>query len=189
MSLSKITTSLWSNDTAEEAAKFYVSVFGGAPASPNNPDPAATSAITSTTYYTSAGQETHKHEPGSVMTVSFTLQSHPFVTINGGPHFKFNQAISLQVICEDQAELDYFWEKLGEGGDEKQARCGWLADRWGLSWQVVPKQYLRIVEEGTKEGAKEEDKEGYGRALEKLLEMKKLDIEQLERAFRGENKG
>ena len=186
MSLSKITTSLWLNDTAEEAAKFYVSVFGGAPSSPNNPDPAATSAIKSTTYYTSAGQETHKHEPGSVMTVSFTLQSHPFVAVNGGPHFKFNPAISLQVICEDQAEVDYFWKTLGEERNEKQHRCGWLSDRWGLSWQIIPKRYLRMVEDGAKEGAKEEDKEGYGRALEKMLGMTKLDIEELEKAFRGE---
>ncbi|KAF2788869.1 hypothetical protein K505DRAFT_328630 [Melanomma pulvis-pyrius CBS 109.77] len=181
MSLSKITTCLWFDGQAEEAANYYVSVFANAPSTKSG----GTSAITSTTHYTAGGQSTHKHAPGSVMTVSFTLQSHPFVALNGGPQFKFNEAISLQVHCEDQAEVDYFWEKLGEGGDESKRMCGWVPDRWGVSWQVVPMEYLKGVEKGAKEGAKSEDKEGVERAMEGMMSMQKLSVEGLRKAFEG----
>jgi predicted 3-demethylubiquinone-9 3-methyltransferase (glyoxalase superfamily) len=181
MSLNKITTCLWFDGQAEEAANYYVSVFANAPSA----NPNTTSAITSTTHYTSGGATTHRHAPGSVMTVSFTLQSHPFVALNGGPEFKFNEAVSFQVHCEDQAEIDYFWDKLGEGGDEKKRVCGWVADKWGVSWQVVPRKYLGWVEKGAKEGAEEKDKEGVARTMEKMMGMKKLDEGELREAFEG----
>src|SRR5690554_1668467 len=116
---------LWFDSQAEEAARFYCSVF---------PD----SKITTITYYPQVGQEVHGRSEGSVLTVEFELNGNPFTALNGGPVFKFNEAVSLQVYCDTQEEIDYYWEKLGEGGDPKAQQCGWLKDRYGLSWQVVP---------------------------------------------------
>jgi predicted 3-demethylubiquinone-9 3-methyltransferase (glyoxalase superfamily) len=122
MSFSKITTCLWFDGQAEEAAKFYTSIF---------PD----SAITETQFYNRGGQEIHKHEAGTVLTVAFHLKGHPFVGLNGGPSFKFNESVSFQIECADQAEVDYYWDKLGDGGAEEKKVCGWVADKFGVSWQ------------------------------------------------------
>src|SRR5256885_12166094 len=120
---SKIVPCLWFDDQGEEAAKFYTSIFKG-------------SKINKITHYTEAGREVHGRKAGSVMTVAFELAGQPFTALNGGPQFKFNEAISFQVNCETQDEIDYFWSKLTEGGQE--GPCGWLKDKFGLSWQVIP---------------------------------------------------
>src|SRR5437660_2074085 len=119
----KIVPCLWFDNQAEAAAKFYTSIFKA-------------SKITKTTHYTEAGREVHGRPPGSVMTVGFELAGQSFTALNGGPAFKFSEAISFQVNCENQDEIDHFWSKLSEGGQE--GPCGWLKDKFGLSWQIVP---------------------------------------------------
>src|SRR5687767_12461456 len=123
--LQRIAPCLWFADEAEEAANFYVGIF------PN-------SRVRTITRYGKAGQEFHRKPEGSVMTVEFELDGQSFTGLNGGPLFKFNEAISFQVTCETQAEIDRYWEKLGEGGDPEAQQCGWLKDKFGLSWQIVP---------------------------------------------------
>jgi predicted 3-demethylubiquinone-9 3-methyltransferase (glyoxalase superfamily) len=163
-SIQKITPCLWFDDQGEEAAKFYVSIFKNA-------------KITDVARYPAAGQEIHGKPAGSVMTVAFELDGHSFTALNGGPHFKFNEAISLQVMCDTQAEVDYFWEKLGAGGDERSKQCGWLKDKFGLSWQIVPR--------GMEHMMSDPDPKKRERAFAAMLKMKKLDIAELERAFAG----
>ena len=163
--LKKIAPCLWFDDKAEEAAKYYVGIFKN-------------SKIGKISRYGEAGRETHKRPPGSVMTVQFELEGQPFTALNGGPVFNFNEAISLQIYCKDQKELDYYWEKLTVGGDPKAQVCGWLKDKYGLSWQVVPEKIADMMGDP--------DDPGSQRAFEALLEMKKLDIAALERAYRGE---
>jgi predicted 3-demethylubiquinone-9 3-methyltransferase (glyoxalase superfamily) len=158
----KISPCLWFDSEAEEAANFYVGIFKNA-------------RILSTTRYTEAGQETHGRPPGSVMTVMFTLDGNEFTALNGGPLFKFNEAVSFQVFCNDQKEIDYYWEKLGAGGDPQAQVCGWLKDRFGLSWQIVPKILYEKYTDSQSPGAK--------RMMEAMLKMKKLDIAELERAY------
>jgi predicted 3-demethylubiquinone-9 3-methyltransferase (glyoxalase superfamily) len=155
---------LWFADQAEEAAKYYVGIFKH-------------SRIKATTRYGTAGQEIHGRPPGSVMTVEFEIDGHSFTALNGGPHFKFNEAVSFQVMCRSQQEIDYYWEKLGAGGDPKAQQCGWLKDRFGLSWQVVP--------EGMEEMFKDAQSPGAERVMNAMLEMKKLDMQALERAYAG----
>jgi predicted 3-demethylubiquinone-9 3-methyltransferase (glyoxalase superfamily) len=121
----KIAPCLWFDDQAEQAAELYTRIF------PN-------SGIGTITRYGEAGREIHGRPPGSVMTVAFTLDGQPFTALNGGPVFRFNEAISFQVMCDTQDEVDYYWEKLGEGGDPRARQCGWLKDRFSVSWQVVP---------------------------------------------------
>src|ERR671910_169071 len=123
--IQKITPCLWFDDRAEEAVEFYTAVFRN-------------SKIVKIARYGEAGREIHGKPAGTVMTVVFELDGQAFTALNGGPIFKFNEAISLQVNCETQEEVDYYWEKLSEGGDEKAQQCGWLKDKYGLSWQVVP---------------------------------------------------
>src|SRR4051812_45915940 len=130
-SLQQISPCLWFDGNAEEAARFYVSVFPKA-------------KITGITRYPDVGQETHGRAPGSVMTVDFVLNGLPFMGLNGGPLFKFNEAISLMILCDTQDEIDYHWEKLSEGGDPNTQACGWLKDRFGLSWQVTPRKLLAM---------------------------------------------
>jgi predicted 3-demethylubiquinone-9 3-methyltransferase (glyoxalase superfamily) len=166
MSLSKLklTTCLWFDGNAEEAANFYTSVF------PN-------SKILHIQRYLKNGQEYHGQEPGSVMVVEFELDGHRFVGLNGGPNFKFNEAISFQIDCANQEEVDYYWAKLGEGGDPAKQQCSWVADRFGVSWQVVPTVMKDMIAS--------EDKAAAGRAMEAMMHMRKLDIAELEKAFRG----
>jgi predicted 3-demethylubiquinone-9 3-methyltransferase (glyoxalase superfamily) len=116
-----------------------------------------------------------------VLTVAFELNGQPFTALNGGPHFKFNEAISFQIMCRDQEEVDHYWNKLSEGGDPAAQQCGWLKDKYGLSWQVVPTVMLDMLTD--------RDREKADRAMEAMLQMKKLDIGALERAFEGETAG
>ena len=158
----KITPFLWFDTQAEEAATFYTAIFDN-------------SRIRRINRYGKAGQETHGREAGSVMTVEFEIEGQPFVALNGGPHFKFSEAVSFQVTCETQDEIDYFWTKLSEGGEE--GPCGWLKDRYGLSWQVVPAVLPQLLMDSDK--AKSE------RAMSALMRMKKFDIAALQRAHAG----
>jgi predicted 3-demethylubiquinone-9 3-methyltransferase (glyoxalase superfamily) len=155
---------LWFDDQAEEAANFYVSTFKN-------------SKITQIARYSEAGFEIHGRPAGSVMTVAFELDGHKFLALNGGPHFKFNEAISLEVECETQEEIDYFWEKLSQGGDPRAQVCGWLKDKYGLSWQVVPSGMEEVFADHTSPQAK--------RTMTALLKMKKLNIAELRRAAEG----
>src|SRR5215208_2919802 len=125
MTTQRITPCLWFDSEAEEAANYYVGIFKN-------------SRITSVTRYPSAGQEIHGRAAGSVMVVAFELDGQTITGLNGGPFFTFNEAVSLQVNCSTQQEVDYYWEKLGAGGDPKAQQCGWLKDKYGLSWQIVP---------------------------------------------------
>jgi predicted 3-demethylubiquinone-9 3-methyltransferase (glyoxalase superfamily) len=160
--LQRITPCLWFADEAEEAARFYTGIFKN-------------SRITLVTRYGSAGFEAHHRPAGSVMVVAFELDGQAFTALNGGPVFKFNEAISLQVNCETQEEIDYYWEKLSAGGDPKAQQCGWLKDRYGLSWQVVPNNMDELFKNGGSPAAE--------RAMEAMLRMKKIDIAELRRAY------
>jgi predicted 3-demethylubiquinone-9 3-methyltransferase (glyoxalase superfamily) len=155
---------LWFDNQAEEAARFYTGIFKN-------------SKIGTITRYTEAGQEVTGGKPGSVMTVEFELNGHTFTALNGGPHFKFNEAISFQIMCQTQEEIDHYWNKLSQGGDPNAQQCGWLKDKFGLSWQVVPIPLLEMV--------KDSDKEKSNRAMQAMLKMKKFDIAGLQRAYEG----
>ena len=163
-SLNRITPCLWFDDQAEEAARFYTGIFRN-------------SRITMVTRYSEVGFEVHGRPAGSVMVVAFELDGHAFTALNGGPLFKFNEAISLQINCANQQEIDYYWDKLTAGGDPSAQQCGWLKDRYGLSWQVVPDRMDEIFVDGSSPGAK--------RAMEAFLQMKKIDIAEIERARQG----
>lgn len=160
----RITPYLWFADQAEEAAAFYVSLFEN-------------SRITGTTRYDEASAKAGGRPAGSAMTVSFELAGQPFVALNGGPIFSFSEAISFMVSCESQAEVDHFWDALSAGGDEAAQQCGWLKDRFGVSWQVVPTALFRLLSDPDPARAR--------RATEAMLAMKKLDIAELERAAAG----
>jgi predicted 3-demethylubiquinone-9 3-methyltransferase (glyoxalase superfamily) len=162
--LQRITSCLWFTDQAEEAARFYAGIF------PN-------SKIGRITRYGTAGQETHRRPPGSVMTVEFELDGNHFTGLNGGPVFRFNEAISFQVLCETQAEIDRYWNQLGAGGDPSAQQCGWLKDKFGLSWQIVPRSLAEMIADP--------DPNRSGRVMKAVFEMKKLDLDQLNRAYQG----
>lgn len=153
--MKKLVPCLWFNGQAEEAARYYASVFDDA-------------RVVSVTRYASEGE---------VMTVAFSIAGHEFVALNGGPTFQFNEAVSFQVICRDQHEVDYYWERLSEGGDEQAQQCGWLKDRFGLSWQVVPEVLPEFL------GAPGHERRE--RVMQALLRMKKLDIAGLRQAYDG----
>jgi predicted 3-demethylubiquinone-9 3-methyltransferase (glyoxalase superfamily) len=161
----RIVPCLWFADEAEEAARYYTGIF-------------PKSKINATTRYGSAGHEVHGRPAGSVMTVEFELDGQKFTALNGGPYFTFNEAVSLQVMCESQDEVDYYWEKLGAGGDPKAQQCGWLKDRYGVSWQVVPEGMDEMFSDPTSAGA--------ARAMSAMLQMKKLDVAELRRAYEGQ---
>lgn len=165
MSDSKLTTCLWFDGRAEEAATFYTSVFKD-------------SKITGRHYYTEAGKELHGREPGSLMTMEFDLNGQKFVGLNGGPNFKFTGAISIIVNCRDQVEVDYYWDKLSEGGDKSKRQCGWLADKFGMSWQVVPREFYEMLNST--------DMEKRDRAYIAMMHMEKLEVDTLRKAFDGE---
>lgn len=160
--MNKIAPCLWFDRQAEEAARLYVSIFPG-------------SEITGIARYGKEGFEFHRQPEGAVMTVEFRLGETPFTALNGGPQFKFSEAISLQVFCDTQEEVDHFWSKLSEGGEE--GPCGWLKDKFGLSWQVVPSVLSKMMVDP--------DAAKRGRATAAFLQMKKFDIAALERAYAG----
>lgn len=160
--MQKITPFLWFVDNAEEAANYYVSIFKDA-------------KILNVTRYTEAGQEVHRRPPGSAMTVDFQLEGERFSAINGGPGvFTFSGAISFVIHCETQEEVDHYWDKLTEGGDVQAQQCGWLKDKYGVTWQIVPTILIELLQSKDAEKAK--------RVMEAMLKMKKLDIQKLKGA-------
>jgi predicted 3-demethylubiquinone-9 3-methyltransferase (glyoxalase superfamily) len=160
--MQKITTCLWFDSNAEEAVAFYTSIFKN-------------SKITTVTRYTEAGQEIHGKPAGSVLTVSFEIEGREFMALNGGPLFKFTEAISLVVNCETQEEIDYYWDRLTQGGDPQSQQCGWLKDKYGLAWQIVPMALQKMVADP--------DAAKVGRVMQALFPMKKLDVSALRRAY------
>jgi predicted 3-demethylubiquinone-9 3-methyltransferase (glyoxalase superfamily) len=158
----RIAPCLWFDTQAEDAAKFYVSVFED-------------SGIDIISHYGKEGFEVHGRPVGSVMTVGFRLAGQVFTALNGGPQFKFTEAISLQVFCDTQDELDHFWNKLSEGGEESV--CGWLKDKFGLSWQIVPSALPEMM--------RDPDSKKSQRVTRALMQMKKFDIAALQRAYDG----
>lgn len=159
-----LTTNLWFDTQAEEAAKFYVSIF------PN-------SRIGRVSRYTKEGYEFHHKPEGSVLTVEFEINGSPFLALNGGPEFQFNESVSFIVNCQDQKEIDYYWEKLTEGGDPNAQQCGWLKDKYGVSWQVVPAELSDMIVDA--------DRKKVERVMKPMFSMKKLDLETFRKAYRG----
>jgi predicted 3-demethylubiquinone-9 3-methyltransferase (glyoxalase superfamily) len=162
--MSKIAPCLWFDSQAEEAAKFYTSIFKN-------------SKIKQIARYGEAAAQAAGRPEGSVLTVAFELDGQEFTALNGGPIFKFNEAISLMVNCENQDELDHYWNKLSAGGDPKAQQCGWLKDKFGLSWQIVPTVIAKMI--GDPDPSKS------NRVMQALLQMKKLDIRTLQKAYEG----
>jgi len=162
--IQKIIPFLWFDDQAEAAARFYTSIFKN-------------SKLGRISRYGEAGQEAHHRPPGSVMVVEFELEGQRFAALNGGPVFKFTEAISFEISCDAQEEVDYYWEKLTAGGDPKAQQCGWLKDKFGLSWQVVPAALGELMSDP--------DPARAGRTMQAMLKMKKLDLAELKRAAAG----
>ena len=162
LGIQKITPCLWFDDQAEEAAEFYTAIFSN-------------SKVLNISRYGEAGQEIHGKPAGTVMTVAFELDGQGFTALNGGPMFKFNEAISFQVSCETQQEVDYYWGKLSEGGEEKAQQCGWLKDKYGVSWQIVPDILIKMLNDS--------DSQKSQRVMEAMLGMKKIEIDGLRRAY------
>ncbi len=158
----KITQNLWFDTEAEEAAQFYTSIFKN-------------SSIGSISRYPKEGFEVHGMPEGTAMTVTFKLEGQEFIALNGGPIFKFNEAISFVINCADQSEVDYFWDKLSAVPESEQ--CGWVKDKFGLSWQIIPKQLGELMSDP--------DKEKSGRVMQAMLKMKKIDIAKLKEAYDG----
>jgi predicted 3-demethylubiquinone-9 3-methyltransferase (glyoxalase superfamily) len=160
--MQKISPCLWFDDNAEDAVKFYVSIFKN-------------SKVGNVTRYGKEGYEIHKKKEGSVMTIDFEIEGQKFLGLNGGPIFRFNEAISFQIYCDTQEEIDYYWEKLTEGGDKNAQVCGWLKDKFGVSWQVVPIAMIKMLQD--KDSKKTE------RVIKAMLQMHKLDIDALTKAY------
>ena len=158
----KIAPCLWFDTQAEEAAKFYTSVFKN-------------SRIKQISRYGEAGREVHGKKAGTVMVAEFELEGQSFIALNGGPQFKFDEAVSFQVFCDSQEEIDYFWDKLCEGG--KEGPRGWLKDKFGLSWQVVPTALGRYLSDP--------DRTKANRAMQAMMKMQKIVIADLDKAYAG----
>jgi predicted 3-demethylubiquinone-9 3-methyltransferase (glyoxalase superfamily) len=166
--MQKITPFLWFENNAEEAVKYYVEIFANAPSKNKS------AKIVQTTHYDEVGAKASGQKAGSVMTVGFELEGLEFVAINGGPFFKFSGAISFVINCQDQEEVDYFWEKLSVGGGEK-GQCGWINhDKYGITWQVVPTVLTELLSDP--DGAKAQ------RVMEAMIKMTKIEIAELEKA-------
>lgn len=163
-SLQKITPCLWFNGQAEAAVQFYTDIF---PASQTGP----------VLHYGEQDADIHRQPPGSVLAISFTLDGQAFTALNAGPEFQFTPAVSFQISCETQDEIDHYWDRLSEGGEPEAQQCGWLKDRYGLSWQVVPAMMLEMLSSSDQAAAQ--------RAMHAMMGMKKLDIQQLKRAYAG----
>ncbi|MBA2460036.1 MAG: VOC family protein [Gemmatimonadales bacterium] len=160
----RITPFLWFDDQAEQAVALYTSIFKN-------------SKVLATTRYSKEAEQVAGRPAGSVMTIGFRLDGQEFTALNGGPAFKFNEAVSLVVHCRSQEELDHYWDRLSEGGDPQAQQCGWLKDRFGLCWQVVPDQLTELLSDP--------DPAKAGRTMAAMLKMKKLDLPALERAAAG----
>jgi predicted 3-demethylubiquinone-9 3-methyltransferase (glyoxalase superfamily) len=160
--MQKITPFLWFDNQAEEAANFYASIFKN-------------SKIGHVARYDEAGAKASGRPKGTAMTVAFQLEGQDFVALNGGPHFKFTEAVSFVVNCKTQKEVDHYWEKLSAGGDDKAQQCGWLKDKYGLSWQIVPVVLFEMLQD-------KNPKKSEG-AMKAMLQMKKLDIQTLKQAY------
>jgi predicted 3-demethylubiquinone-9 3-methyltransferase (glyoxalase superfamily) len=159
-----ITPCLWFDDQAEAAAQFYTTIFRN-------------SKITHISRYGEAGQEIHGKPAGAVMTVSFELDGQSFTALNGGPTFKFNEAISFQVFCDTQEDVDDYWQKLATGGDETAQQCGWLKDRYGISWQIIPHALIELLNHPNAATSQ--------RVTTAMLQMKKIEIDELKRVAAG----
>lgn len=157
----KITPFLWFNTQAQDAVEFYLSIFRNA-------------QMGAMMHYDAHGAKVSGMPEGSIMTIEFTLEGQPFIALNGGPAFRFTEAISFVISCDSQEEVDHYWNKLSERGDPAAQQCGWLKDQFGVSWQVVPRM-LNTYLTGP----------GGGRAMQALLKMKKIDIKEIERAYEG----
>ena len=164
MSIHKITPCLWFDHQAEAAAKFYTSIF-------------KQSKLGRIARYGKEGFEIHGQPEGKVMTIEFEINGQTFTALNGGPVFKFNEAISFQVNCDTQAEIDFYWKKLSVGGDKKAQQCGWLKDKYGVSWQIIPKALSEFMSSP--------DSEKSERVMKAMLQMKKIDLEKIKRAYKG----
>jgi predicted 3-demethylubiquinone-9 3-methyltransferase (glyoxalase superfamily) len=162
--MQKITSNLWFDKQAEEAIRFYISVFRN-------------SKMGRISHYGKEGHEIHGMKAGTVMTVEFQLEGQSFLALNGGPHFKFNEAISFIVNCDTQEEVDYYWEKLSADGDKKAQMCGWLKDKYGLSWQIVPTILSEMMTDTSPKKTES--------VMKAMLQMKKLDIDALKKAYNG----
>ena len=160
--MEKITPCLWFDSNAEEAVNFYATIF-------NN------SKIKNISRYGEAGYEIHGKPAGTVLTIEFELDGQTFTALNGGPGFKFNEAISFQIGCDSQQEIDYYWERLSQGGDSSAQQCGWLKEKYGVSWQVVPSTLGEMLQDN--------DSRKSERVMQALLKMKKLDIKTLRQAY------
>lgn len=160
--MQRISPCLWFDNNAEEAVQFYVSIFKN-------------SKIGNVTYYGKEGHDIHKKKEGTVMTIDFEIEGQKFLALNGGPIFRFNEAISFQIYCETQDEVDYYWDKLTEGGDKNAQVCGWLKDKFGVSWQVVPNVLVKMLQD--KDSKKTEN------VMRVMLQMQKLDINALTKAY------
>ena len=163
--MQKINPCLWFDNNAEDAVQFYVSIFKNA-------------KFGNVTRYGKEGYEIHKKKEGTVMTIDFEIEGQKFLALNGGPVFKFNEAISFQIYCDTQEEIDYYWEKLTEGGDKNAQVCGWLKDKFGVSWQVVPLVLIKMLQD--------KDSDKTERVMKAMLQMHKLDINALTKAYQGE---
>lgn len=162
--MARITPCLWFDNEAEEAAGFYAGIFRN-------------SKITAISRYGEAGREVHGQPAGKVLTVAFELDGQPFTALNGGPQFKFNEAVSFQVPCKTQEEIDYYWERLSAGGEPGAQQCGWLKDRFGVSWQVFPSAVMDMLQD--------KDRKRADRVMQAILQMKKMDLKALEQAYAG----
>jgi len=163
--MEKISPCLWFDDNAEDAVKFYVSIFKN-------------SKVGNVTRYGKEGYEIHKKKEGSVMTIDFEIEGQKFLALNGGPIFKFNEAISFQIYCDTQEEIDFYWGELTEGGDKNAQVCGWLKDKFGVSWQVVPVALIKMLQDN--------DSKKTERVMKAMLQMHKLDIGALTKAYQEE---
>lgn len=161
MATQPIIPCLWFDSQAEEAARYYTGIFKN-------------SKIVTVTRYGEAGQEIHGKPAGTVLTVEFELNGQPFTALNGGPHFKFNEAVSFQIMCQTQEEVDHYWNRLTQGGDPNAQQCGWLKDKYGLSWQIVPKRLPELLADPDPGKAK--------RVMEAMMKMVKIDVAALEAA-------
>ena len=160
----KIVPCLWFEKNIQEAVNFYTAIFKN-------------SKITNTSYYGESSSQASGIPKGSILTINFELNGQEFVALNGGPAFKFTEALSLMVYCKNQKELDYYWEKLSKGGDKKAQVCSWLKDKYGVSWQIFPSIMEKVL--------KDKDQGKVAKVMAAMMKMKKLDIKTLEKAYRS----